>query len=76
MISADAASSFDLQVNGCGGVDFNRDGLTDDDLHTACARREADGGAGLLATISRSRGPDVRATRHGRAARARPAGRA
>jgi N-acetylglucosamine-6-phosphate deacetylase len=42
---------FDLQVNGYGGVDFNRDGLTADDLHTACERLEADGVDGILATI-------------------------
>ena len=53
MTDADAGStpSFDLQVNGFGGVDFNRDGLTGDELHTACARLEADGVAGILATI-------------------------
>src|SRR5687768_9650920 len=34
---------FDLQVNGYGGVDFNKEGLTADDLHRACERLEADG---------------------------------
>src|SRR3990170_7833301 len=42
---------FDLQVNGYGGVDFNKDGLTADELHRACARLEADGVSGFLATI-------------------------
>jgi N-acetylglucosamine-6-phosphate deacetylase len=42
---------FDLQVNGYGGVDFNQDDLTADDLHKACARIEADGVGGFLATI-------------------------
>lgn len=38
--------SIDLQVNGYGGTDFNRDGLTADALHTACVRL-LDDGAGL-----------------------------
>jgi len=42
---------FDLQVNGYGGVDFNTDGLTAEDLHRACAKLEADGVAGMLATF-------------------------
>jgi N-acetylglucosamine-6-phosphate deacetylase len=42
---------FDLQVNGYGGVDFNRDDLSADGLHQACQRLEADGVAGILATI-------------------------
>jgi N-acetylglucosamine-6-phosphate deacetylase len=41
----------DLQVNGYGGVDFNRDALTASDLHHACERMEADGVARFLATI-------------------------
>jgi N-acetylglucosamine-6-phosphate deacetylase len=41
---------FDLQVNGYGGVDFNTDGLTAEDLHRACAKLESDGVAGILAT--------------------------
>lgn len=44
-------SYFDLQVNGYAGVDFNQDGLTAEDLHRACARLEADGIGGFLATI-------------------------
>jgi N-acetylglucosamine-6-phosphate deacetylase len=49
--AVDPAPAFDLQVNGYAGVDFNRDGLTAGDLHAACARLEADGVAGILATI-------------------------
>ena len=46
-----AADLFDLQVNGYAGVDFNRDDLTADSLHTACERLEADGVAGFLPTV-------------------------
>jgi N-acetylglucosamine-6-phosphate deacetylase len=42
---------FDLQVNGYGGIDFNREGLTGEELHRACERLEADGVGGFLATI-------------------------
>src|SRR5215218_8359909 len=42
---------FDLQVNGYGGVDFNQDDLSADGLRRACERLEADGVAGILATI-------------------------
>ena len=42
---------FDLQVNGYGGIDFNRDDLTADQLHEACERLEADGVAAILATL-------------------------
>ncbi len=42
---------FDLQVNGYGGVDFNRDDLSADDLHRACQRLLSDGVGGILATI-------------------------
>lgn len=42
---------FDLQVNGYAGVDFNRDGLTADALHAACAAVAADGVAGFLPTV-------------------------
>ena len=41
---------FDLQVNGYGGVDFNRDGLSAEDLERAC-RRLADDGPTLLAAL-------------------------
>lgn len=44
-------TSFDLQVNGYAGVDFNKDDLTPDELHHACERLRADGGGGILATI-------------------------
>jgi N-acetylglucosamine-6-phosphate deacetylase len=42
---------FDLQVNGYGGVDFNSDGLTGDDLERACRRLRADGVEQILATV-------------------------
>jgi len=42
---------FDLQLNGYGGVDFNADELTPDDLHRACERLQSDGVNGCLATI-------------------------
>lgn len=41
----------DLQVNGCHGVDFNGDGLTAEQLHTACRRLHGDSVTGVLATI-------------------------
>ncbi len=41
----------DLQINGYHGVDFNRDGLTAEQLHETCVRLEADGVAGILATV-------------------------
>jgi len=40
-----------LQVNGYYGVDFNSDQLSDEALNKACQRLEADGVAGILATI-------------------------
>ncbi len=43
--------TFDLQVNGYAGVDFNREGLTGEKLHHACATLEKDGNEGILATI-------------------------
>ena len=43
--------SFDLQVNGYGGVDFNQDDLSPEDLHAACQRLADDGVEGILATI-------------------------
>lgn len=42
---------FDLQVNGYGGIDFNRDGLTIDEVETACALMLDHGVAGALATL-------------------------
>jgi N-acetylglucosamine-6-phosphate deacetylase len=47
----DFPGSFDLQVNGYGGVDFNKDDLTPDELHRACERFRADGGGAFLATV-------------------------
>ncbi len=41
----------DLQVNGYSGVDFNGDDLSAETLHKACAQLQADGNAGILATI-------------------------
>ena len=41
----------DLQINGYAGVDFNRDNLSEVDLHSACERLHEDGVAGVLATI-------------------------
>lgn len=43
--------SFDLQVNGYGGADFNSDALSPEDLHQACERLEADGVSGFLLTL-------------------------
>lgn len=42
---------FDLQVNGYGGIDFNQDDLSPQDLQTACDRLAADESGGILATI-------------------------
>ena len=44
-------SFVDLQVNGYGGVDFNRDDLSAADLHAACERLAADGVERALATV-------------------------
>jgi N-acetylglucosamine-6-phosphate deacetylase len=41
----------DLQVNGYGGIDFQDDRLTPQDLHDACASLRADGTEQFLATI-------------------------
>ena len=43
--------SFDLQVNGYNGADFNSDDLTLEELHGACAALEEDGCEGILATF-------------------------
>src|SRR6476469_772539 len=43
--------TFDLQVNGYGGVDFNADDLSAETLHLACERLAADGLGGILAPI-------------------------
>lgn len=42
---------YDIQVNGYGGVDFNSDDLTGEQLHQACHKLQADGVSGILATI-------------------------
>jgi N-acetylglucosamine-6-phosphate deacetylase len=42
---------FDLQVNGYGGIDFNRDDLTLEQLRRACDRLIDDGVEGVLATL-------------------------
>jgi N-acetylglucosamine-6-phosphate deacetylase len=42
---------FDLQVNGYAGTDFNRDGLTAEALHHACASLKEDGVEAILATF-------------------------
>ncbi len=42
---------FDIQVNGYGGVDFNQDDLTAEDLQACCRRLRDDGVDGILATI-------------------------
>lgn len=41
----------DLQVNGYGGVDFNSDTLTEEELATACQQMSNDGVDRILATI-------------------------
>jgi N-acetylglucosamine-6-phosphate deacetylase len=46
-----SAGYFDLQVNGYGGVDFNADALTSDQLHQCCQKLADDGVAAILATI-------------------------
>jgi N-acetylglucosamine-6-phosphate deacetylase len=42
---------FDLQVNGYGGIDFQRDGLTLDDLLSATRQLRASGGSRILLTL-------------------------
>ena len=42
---------FDLQVNGYGGVDFNQDDLTAEQLHAACVKLGDGGVTGILATF-------------------------
>lgn len=42
---------FDIQVNGYGGVDFNQDSLSANDLHQACQLLRDHGVDGILATI-------------------------
>lgn len=42
---------FDLQINGCYGLDFNQDHIDPDAMHRSCQRLEADGVGGILATF-------------------------
>lgn len=42
---------FDLQVNGYGGVDYNTDDLTAEDLHRSCELIVRDGASHILATF-------------------------
>lgn len=51
MKTVHAGRYFDLQVNGYGGVDFNKDDLAAEELARACEMMERDGVAGILATI-------------------------
>ena len=51
----------DLQINGYAGVDFNRDNLSDADLHRACELLREDGVAGILATIITDQIPQMTA---------------
>ena len=44
-------SFFDLQVNGYGGVDFQQDNLTVDDLLVAARKLRADGCTAFLLTL-------------------------
>jgi N-acetylglucosamine-6-phosphate deacetylase len=44
-------SMLDLQVNGFGGIDFNQDSLTAEELHEACIRLASHGVEAILATI-------------------------
>ncbi len=46
-----APGLIDLQVNGFGGVDFNRPGLTPEAWQQACTRLRAQGCTGFLATL-------------------------
>ena len=42
---------FDLQVNGYGGVDFNQDDLSPEDLHSSCELLRSHGVESILATV-------------------------
>ena len=48
---SEKAGYVDLQVNGYGGVDFNADGLTAEQLHRACERLREDKTRSILATM-------------------------
>jgi N-acetylglucosamine-6-phosphate deacetylase len=47
----DVMGCFDLQVNGYGGVDYNQDALTSDELHRSMTVLQRDDVDGILATI-------------------------
>jgi N-acetylglucosamine-6-phosphate deacetylase len=47
----DTKGYIDLQVNGYGGIDFNQNDLSPDQLHLACQKLRDDGVSGILATI-------------------------
>ncbi len=51
MLTMTNSPPLDLQVNGYGGIDFNQDDLTLEQLSTACQRLQADRVGGILATI-------------------------
>jgi len=42
---------FDIQVNGYGGIDYNQNDLTLEDLRLSCSKLKADGVEGIFATI-------------------------
>jgi len=44
-------AALDIQVNGYGGIDFNQDALSAQDLHTCCQQLVDDGVQGILATF-------------------------
>jgi N-acetylglucosamine-6-phosphate deacetylase len=50
-VSSGHGGYVDLQVNGYGGVDFNSDDLSADQLQQACLTLRADGVSAILATI-------------------------
>lgn len=69
-----APALFDPQVNGYGGVDFQRDQLTDDELLAATRRLRRDGCARVLYTLITDEWPRILArVRHVRDRRARNA---
>jgi N-acetylglucosamine-6-phosphate deacetylase len=56
---ADSSGYFDLQVNGYGGVDFNSDDLTAEQLHLCCQKLVEDKVSGILATIITAEVPSM-----------------
>ena len=42
---------FDIQVNGYGGIDYNQNDLTLEDLRHSCLKLRNDGVEGIFATI-------------------------